>query len=284
MASRSADLRHVARRVALWSALLAVVGWCAGPFVWELLTSMKDSADIFAIPPTYLPTRFSLSAYGLVLTQRPFLRYLANSLVVASGSSVLAVACGGLAAYALVRFRVRHARVLQWGLLAVVFVPPIVLIVPLYELMSTLRWMNTPQALILPYAALNLPFAVWVLASYLRQLPRDLEDAAQIDGFTRTGLLVRIVAPLAAPALATTALLVFIFSWNEFLFALAFMTRDAARTLPVGVALLAGVTVYEIPWDQISAAIVLTTLPVVGLVMLLQRRILEGLTRGAVKG
>lgn len=159
-----------------------------------------------------------------------------------------------------------------------------VLIVPLYEMVSTWGLMNNWLALIIPYSALNLPFAIWVMSSFFRQIPQALEDAAKVDGLSRLGILVRIILPLSAPALATTAILVFIFCWNEFLLALTFMTRDASRTVPVGIAMLSGASQYEIPWDQISAATVLTTLPLVTFVVLFQRRIVEGLTAGAVKG
>jgi ABC-type glycerol-3-phosphate transport system permease component len=191
---------------------------------------------------------------------------------------------GSLSAYGLARFAIKKEAMIMGFILAVSFFPPIILLVPLYEVIRYLGWINHPMALILPYATLNLPFAIWVLTAFFREIPQELEDAAKIEGFSPLGILFKIIFPLALPALTTTAILIFIFAWNEFLIALTFMLRDEARTVPVGIALLSGASVYEIPWDQISAATVLTTLPVVMIVLFLQRRIIRGLTAGAVKG
>jgi multiple sugar transport system permease protein len=143
---------------------------------------------------------------------------------------------------------------------------------------------NHPIALIIPYAALNLPFTILVLSSFFRGISSEIEDAAKVDGFSRLQILLKIILPLSAPALATTGILIFIFCWNEFLLALTFMTRDSARTVTAGIASLSGGTPYELPWGAISASVVLSTLPLVLLVMVFQRRIIQGLTAGATKG
>lgn len=265
-------------------ALLLTVLYSLAPFLWQVLTSLKPSHEVFSIPPTYWPSQLSLESYQMVFTLRPFARYIGNSMIVASGTALLTISIAILASYALSRFRLKGSQSIQMGLLGIALFPPIVLAVPLYEGIRALGLVNHPLALVLPYSVLNLPFATWALSGFFLQFPGELEDAAKVDGFSRMGILFRVILPISAPVLATTAILVFIFAWNEFLFALTFMTRDAARTVPVGIAMLSGVTVYEVPWDQISAAVVVTTLPVVVVVILFQRWIVHGLTAGAIKG
>lgn len=266
------------------SSLILATLYSLTPFLWELLTSFKSSKEILAIPPTYWPEKFSFESYYKIFTQRPFLQYIRNSIIVGLGTTLLTVTVGALGAYGLTRSVLRGGELIYRALLVASIFPPIVLVVPLYEMIRVLMLINNPLALILSYTVLNLPFAVWILSSFFRQIPRDIEDAARVDGFSRIGVFLRIIIPLSAPVFATTGILVFIFAWNEFLFALTFMTMDSARTVPVGIAMLSGVSVYEIPWDQISAAVVVTTLPIVLVIILFQRSIVYGLTLGAVKG
>jgi multiple sugar transport system permease protein len=261
-----------------------VVFFSLAPFLWQVVTSLKPSNEIFSRPVRYIPSHLDLSAYVKIFSRHPFARQILNSVFIACAGTFLCLFASSLASYALARLRLRGGRGFLLFLLFLSLFPPVVLIVPLYEMVSTFGLMNNYLALIIPYAALNVPFATWVLTSFFRQIPEALEDAAKVDGLSRLGILVRIILPLSAPALATTAILVFIFCWNEFLFALTFMTRATSRTVPVGIAMLSGASQYEIPWDQISAATVLTTLPLVAFVVLFQRRIVEGLTAGAVKG
>lgn len=265
-------------------AVIIIVTYSLAPFAWQVVTSFKPASEVLEIPPTYWPSKASLENYVKIFEARPFSRYILNSLVVAVGATILALFAGAPAAYALARLKLYSPSTILGLFLVGALFPQIVFLLPLYEMVRSLHLMNNPLALIVPYAALNLPFVVWILYSFFGQIPRDLEDAALVDGFSRLGVLIKIMLPVAAPALATTAILVFIFAWNEFLFALKFMTDDAARTVPVGIAMLRGAEVYEVPWGQISAAIVLTTTPVVLVVLLLQRRIISGLTAGAVKG
>jgi len=261
-----------------------VVLFSLAPFLWQVVTSLKPSNEIFSRPVRYIPSHLDLSAYVKIFSRHPFARQILNSVFIACAGTFLCLFASSLASYALARLRLRGGRGFLLFLLFLSLFPPVVLIVPLYEMVSTFGLMNNYLALIIPYAALNVPFATWVLTSFFRQIPEALEDAAKVDGLSCLGILVRIILPLSAPALATTAILVFIFCWNEFLFALTFMTRATSRTVPVGIAMLSGASQYEIPWDQISAATVLTTLPLVAFVVLFQRRIVEGLTAGAVKG
>jgi len=266
------------------AAILAATAWSLAPFLWQLITSLKSQAEVMAIPPTYWPREPSLASYARIFTTRPGAGDIQNSRLDAAGTTFLCTFLGALAAYALSRLRLPGGKWALRAILLVALFPPTLLVVPLKQLVQGAGLLNNPLSLILSYAALNLPFAIWVLMSFFRQVPADIEEAAQVDGFSRWGLLWRIILPLSAPAVATTAILVFIFSWNEFLLALTFLSRDSARTVPVGIALLSGVTVYEVPWDQISAAVVVTTLPVVAMVLAFQKRIIEGLTAGAVKG
>lgn len=265
-------------------AVAAMLLWSLAPFLWQVVTSLKPPAEVVRMPPSYWPSAPSLESYARIFATRPFARYILNSLLVAGATTVLCSLAAAPAAYALSRLPVPGG---AWAVRFILFVaifPPTILVVPLFRLAQALGLLNNPLGLILPYTALNLPFAIWVLMTFFKQVPREVEEAAAVDGLSRWGTLWRIVLPLAAPAVATTGILVFIFSWNEFLLALTFMSRDSARTVPVGIAMLTGASTYEVPWDQISAAVVLTTLPVVGLVLAFQRRIVEGLTAGAVKG
>lgn len=261
-----------------------VIFFSLAPFIWQVITSLKPAQEIFSRPVRYVPSHIDFSAYIKIFTRHPFGRQILNSIFVACASTFLCLAVASLASYAVARFRIFGRRSFLLFILLLSLFPPVVLVVPLYEMVSFWGLMNNWLALIIPYSALNLPFAIWVMSSFFRQIPQALEDAAKVDGLSRLGILLRIILPLSAPALATTAILVFIFCWNEFLLALTFMTRDVSRTVPVGIAMLSGVSQYEIPWDQISAATVLTTLPLVAFVILFQRKIVEGLTAGAVKG
>ncbi len=262
----------------------AAVLFSLGPFGWQFLTSLKSRAEIFSLPVSYLPRTLDLTSYLEIFRVRPFGRYILNSLIVASCATFLCVLVSSLAAYAVSRIRVRWSREFLLLVLVIAFFPQIVYLIPLYELVRWSGLFNNPIALIIPYTTINLPFGVWLLSSFFRQIPEEIEDAARVDGFSRGRILFSMILPLSAPALATSAALIFILCWNEFIFALTFMTRDLSRTVPVGIALLTGASMYEIPWDNISAATVITTLPLVALTLLFQRRIVQGLTAGAVKG
>lgn len=277
------------KRSAAWDilfglAITAVVMWSLGPFLWQVITSLKPAAEVVKAPPTYWPSSPTVASYFKIFATRPFGTYILNSAMVALAATALSMALGTPAAYAFARLPLPGG---SWAVRAVLLVsvfPPTILVVPLYKLVSAMGLLNNPLGLILPYTALNLPFTIWVLMTFFKQIPRELEEAAAVDGLSRWQTLWKIVFPLSGPAVATAAILVFIFSWNEFLLAMTFMSRDSARTVPVGIAMLSGASSYEVPWDQISAAVVLTTLPVVALVLAFQRRIVEGLTAGAVKG
>ena len=274
----------LAGRAAFTACVACVALWSLAPFLWQLLTSLKPAAEVAAVPPTYWPSRLDFTSYTSMWKARPFATYMLNSLIVGLGTTVLATGIGAAAAYAFSRLRLPGGGAALNVILGLSLFPGTILIVPLKQLVQQTGLLNNPLSLIVSYTALNLPFSIWVLKTFFDQLPRDLEEAAWIDGMSRWQTLTSIVLPLSAPALATTAILIFIFSWNEFLIALTVMSKDSARTVPVGIAMLSGVTVYEVPWGQIAAAVVVTTLPVVAMVLAFQRRIVEGMTAGAVKG
>ncbi|MBI3270031.1 MAG: carbohydrate ABC transporter permease [Planctomycetes bacterium] len=277
-------MKRAACAVVFAAAIAGLLLFSLAPFLWSVLTSLKPEREVFAVPPTWLPSRIALESYAGVFEQRPFALYFANSLLVAALSTLLALSAAAPAAYALARFRLRGAGPIEQTFLLFALFPSAVLLVPLYSMVRDLGVANSRLALAAVHAALNLPFAVWTLTSFFRELPVEIEDAARVDGFSRLQLLARIVLPLSAPALGATSILLFIFSWNEFVLALAFLTRDDLRTVPLGISMLTGVSVYEVPWGRISAAVVLTTLPVVAAVLGFQRWIVSGLTAGAVKG
>jgi trehalose/maltose transport system permease protein len=253
------------------------------PLAWHAISSLKTAAELTSIPPTLLPHDPTVANYRELFIRRPFGRYYANSFVIAALSSLLCLAAATLSAYGLARTSPGVRRVATSSLLMVAFFPPIVLLFPLYELVRTAGLLNHPWGLILPYAALNLPFAVWLLTGYFGQIPYELEEAAAVDGLSRFQTLTKIILPLSTPALATTGLLAFIFAWNEFMFALTFMNVESAKTITVGVATLSGAFTYEIPWGLLAAGVIASSLPLIALVVIFQKRIVAGLTAGAGK-
>jgi multiple sugar transport system permease protein len=268
-----------------WSRafLVACCVLAVAPIAWHVISSLKSAQELTRIPPTWLPEAPTLDNYAELFARRPFARYYLNSFVIAGLSSVLAVGAAALAAYALARTRPRVRRVCTSTLLVVAFFPPIVLLFPVYELVRAAGLVNHPWGLILPYAALNLPFSIWLLTGAFEQIPFELEEAAAIDGLSRLQTLMRVVLPLSAPAIVTTGLLAFIFGWNEFMFALTFMNREEAKTLTVGVATLSGAFAQEIPWGLLAAGVVASSLPLIVLVVIFQRRVVAGLTAGTGK-
>lgn len=271
-------------RILLGLAIALLAVWSVAPALWQLLTALKPDAQITQFPTVYLPRPIVFDHVVELWQRKPFGAYLVNSAIIAGGATVLALAAALPAAAPLSRMRGRGREAILLGLLGVSLFPPVLLLFPLYEGVRALGWINQPQALILPYAALNLPLAVWVLESALRALPIELDEAARLDGLGPFGRLWRIQAPLVAPSVVTAGILVFVFSWNEFMLGLTFMTQDAAKTVTAGIASVSGASLFEIPWGQLSAAVVLATVPLIVLVLLFQGRIVSGMTRGGVKG
>jgi len=277
------------RRGPLAGALLAVavsgvLAWSVGPAAWQALTAFKPDAQITHTPTIYLPHPPTWQHVATLWQRKPLPGYLARSAWVSGWATLLCVALAALAAAAIAWMPGRRRERLLLALLVISLFPPIMLLFPIYEGVRMLGWANRSLALVLPYVALNLPLAVWVMESALRGLPRELDEAARLDGLTAPGRLLKIHLPLVAPSLATAAILVFIFCWNEFMLSLTFMTRDASKTVTAGIASVGGASIYEIPWGQLSAAVVIATAPLIALLLLFERRIVSGLTRGAIKG
>jgi multiple sugar transport system permease protein len=270
--------------VSFWLAVVAIVMFCLAPILWQVLTSFKVNEDIAALPTIYFPRRITFDHYLELFTRKPFFRYILNSFLVSALSTIACLVIGTPAAYALARLRPRGGNWVQLGILLITLFPSILLLQGLLEMVQFFRLGNNYLALIIPYTALNLPLTILVMRSFFVQLPRELEDAARVDGYSTAQMLVQILAPLTLPALVTTGILTFIAAWNEFIFALTFITEETMKTIPVASAQLGSTSVFEIPYGPIAAATVVGTIPLVILVLLFQRQIVQGLTAGAVKG
>lgn len=273
-------------RILLPLAIALVVVFCLAPVLWQVLTSFKTNPAIATLPTVYWPQpqQLTLEHYLALFQRRPFLSYLLNSGLVATLSMLLALGLGTPAAYVLARFRLPGQRLILGLVLILPLFPYSLLFLGLLELVQSLHLANSYIALIVPYTAINLPLTILVMRSFFQQLPRDLEDAARVDGYNPLQLLLQILLPLTAPALVTTGILSFIFAWNEFLFALTFISREELKTIPVAIAQLGGTSLFDLPYGPIAAATVVGTLPLVILVLLFQQRIVQGLTAGAIKG
>ncbi len=271
----------------VWGTLLAVavaliVIFSLAPVLWQLLTSLKTNPDIAA--NVYVPKQLTLVHYRNLFARRPFVDYLFNSTLVSAISTLLCLGLGAPAAYALARLRLPGEQIVLVVLLIVTLFPYILVFLGLLEIVQALGLANHYLALIIPYTAINLPLTILVMRSFFQQLPKDLEDAARVDGYNPLQMLTQIVLPMTLPALVTTGILTFIAAWNEFIFALTFMTDPTRQTIPVAASQLGGTSVFEIPYGPSAAATVLGTLPLVLLVLFCQRQIVQGLTAGAVKG
>lgn len=262
---------------------LLLVFYIVFPFYWQISTSLKSPDEIFRKPPSAFPKSLYLRNYVAVFTSgRPFGRYMFNSFVVASSTTIISILIGSFAAYALSRSEFRGKTLFLGGVLGLAMFPQIAIVSPIFTIFRRLNLLNTYPALIIPYTTFSLPLSIWILTNFFKEIPTEIEEAAFIDGCTSLEVLRKVIAPLAAPGVFTCAILVFIYAWNEFLFALTLNTRDSMRTVTVGITMFPGL--YEIPWGTIFAASTLVTLPLVILVLLFQRKIIAGLTAGAVKG
>lgn len=254
------------------------------PVYWMLTISFKHEVDQFAVPPKWFSFSPTLEHYADAFLVRSFGQYLVNSLIVAVGSTGGALVLGTLAAYSLSRFRLPRKLNQKFALwiLSTRMMPAIVTAVPLFLIMRDLRLVNTRLSLVIVYTAFNLPFVVWMMRGFFAEVPRDLEEAAMVDGDSRLGAFRRVVLPLVTPGLAATAVFCLIVSWNEFLFALVLTQTDDAMTLPVGIA--GRVTQYGIQWGAMSAAAVVAIVPILVFALVVQKYLVRGLSLGAVKG
>lgn len=261
--------------------LVALLAFLAFPFVWALVASVTPEERLFE-SPSLIPEELVADHYRALWEERSFWVPIRNSLVVAGSTTLFCVTVGAFAAYALARLAFPGKAAVLGFILAVSMFPQISIVSPLFLLLRSLGLIDTYPGLVLPYLTFAMPLTVWLLVGFFRQLPADLEEAARVDGAGRMQTFLKIVLPLAAPGLATTAILTFIYCWNEFLFALSFTLGPDRQTVPVAIALFRGR--YQVPWGQVLAAAVVATAPVAALVLAFQRRIVQGLTAGAVKG
>ena len=259
--------------------LLALVLY-AVPFFWQLLTSLKPESELLRLPPL-LPSHVTLEHYQVVLAKSTLARSLLNSLGIAVLTTALALALGLPAAYALARLPVAGRRLLLLGIVGCTAFPQIATVSPLYLLVRALGLRDTWTALVIAHTSFALPLTIWLLVGFIREIPFALEESAAVDGADTFAMLRWVIGPLVAPGAASAALLAFLFSWNEFLYAYTFTATEASRTVPVALALFPGV--FEVPWGDIAAASMLASVPTLIVVILLQRYLIEGLVAGAVK-
>jgi len=252
------------------------------PLYYAVVTSLESGAALFEV--NYLPAALDWSNYRAVFREQPFGRNILNSVMVATGVVLVGLALSVTASFALARIPFRGRTLLLMTLLAVAMFPQVAVLSGLFELVRTLGLYNSLGSLGLSYMIFTLPFTTWVLTAFMRDLPGELEEAAIMDGARPLTIVVRVFLPLMGPALAATGLLAFIAAWNEFLFALTFTLTHDQRTVPVAIALISGASQYELPWGQVMAASVAVTVPLVLMVLVFQRRIVAGLTTGAIKG
>lgn len=270
------------KNIAFYALVVVIVVFAVFPFYYAIVTSFATGTRLFEI--NYFPPVFDWSNYQSVLGGRTFPRNILNSVFIATVTVCFALLLAVTASYALARVRFRGRGLLLMTILAVSMFPQIAVLAGLFELIKFLNLFNTPWALILSYTIFTLPFTVWVLTTFMRDLPVEIEEAAIVDGATPWVIITKVFLPLLWPALVTTGLLAFIGAWNEFLFALTFTSQEITRTTPVAIAMLSGASVQEIPWGPIMAASVIVTVPLIILVLIFQRKIVAGLTAGGVKG
>ncbi|WP_137932545.1 carbohydrate ABC transporter permease [Mesorhizobium comanense] len=265
----------------IYLGALLILVWSGGPFIWQFSTSFQLDKMLTSGSPSLIPHPFTLEHYYNAFVEKQLHRYVWNSLVVSLATTFLCLFVGSLAAFALSRLNVKGRFGILMVILSVSMFPQIALVGPLYLVATNLGLLDTYTALIITYLALGLPLVTWVLFGYFETLPREIDEAARMDGVSVPGLLWRIILPMSLPSLVTTGLLAFITAWNEFLFALAFTSNIDRQTIPVGIANFTNL--YYVPWGDIAAASAVVTVPLILLVLFFQRHIIEGLTQGGVK-
>jgi trehalose/maltose transport system permease protein len=278
----ASPLRRSLGRAGFWLLVAVILFYTLFPFYWAIVSSLKSGQALFGVSPW--PAEPAWGNYVAIFQEQPFGRNILNSVAVAVSTVLLSLALSVAAAYALGRVRFAGRRILLFTILGVSMFPQIAVLSGMFELVRVAGLYNTLPALTFSYMIFTLPFTVWVLTTFMRELPKELEEAALVDGAGPVIIVTRIFLPLMGPALVTTGLLAFIAAWNEFLFALTFTLTSEQRTVPVAIALISGATAYELPWGNIMAASVTVTVPLIVLVLIFQRRIVAGLTAGAVKG
>ncbi|MFZ4288603.1 carbohydrate ABC transporter permease [Variovorax sp. HJSM1_2] len=271
----------IRRLFTLHLPMLAIVLFALGPYLWMLITSLKQESTLFSPDRTLLPAVVTLENYVRLFQKTTFLHNLGHSLVISIGTMFLGLSVSITAAYAFSRFRFPGRRVLMLQFLLVNMFPIVLLIIPLFIIMKNLGLLDTHLGLILAHSTFSIPFATWMMISYFDAIPRSLDEAAMVDGCTPIGAMVRVVLPLTVPGIIATGIYIFITSWNEYLYA-SILGGQNVRTLTVAIQTLVGE--YEIAWGLLTSGGVMGALPVTLLFMLIQKRLVAGMTQGAVKG
>jgi multiple sugar transport system permease protein len=279
--------RRDPRDYALWSiAILLVLLFALIPVLWLISVSLKPPEAV--TDGRFIPSEISFDNYKSLfeggIDDSPFIKPLINSIVIALITTVIAITLAAFTAYAIARLEFPGKRVILAGALAIAMFPPISTVGPLFDMWRALGLYDTYPGLIIPYLTFSLPLAIYVLVAFFREIPWDLEQAAQVDGATPFQAFTKVIVPLAAPGVFTAAILVFIFCWNDFLFAISLTSSDASRTVPAALAFFTGESSFTQPTGSIAAAAVVVTIPIIIFVLIFQRRIVAGLTAGAVKG
>lgn len=272
-------LQTITANIVTWGIVFVV----AFPLLWMLLTSVKPQSELFRLPPTFWPSAITFEHFAKLLNTTPFLLYFRNSMVLATATTVLVVAVGVLGAYSLVRFRYRGREQLATLVLFTYLLPSVVLLIPLYLLMVKLGIANTLASLILAYTTFSLPYALWLLRSFMAGIPEDMESAALVDGATRLEALWDVILPQALPGIISTALFTFILAWNEYLYALVLVNSDESRPLTTGVMNML-ITSFNIEWSLLMAASVMMSIPLIVIFAFLQSFLTRGFGAGSVKG
>lgn len=281
MARTSAATRTV---VGTWIGFVAILVWCLLPVVWILSLSFKGPAETAAGSPQFLPKTWTLQNYRDILSNPDFLDALRNSFGIAAISTLLSVVFATLAAYAIARLEFRGKRLVLSLALAIAMFPVVALVGPLFDMWRTFGLFNTWPGLIIPYMSFTLPLAIWTLSAFFREIPWEMEQAAQVDGATSWQAFRKVIVPLAAPGVFTAAILTFFFAWNEFVLAISLTSTTQARTVPAQMSYFVGPDPFNPPYGQLATASVVVTVPIIIIVLLFQRKIVAGLTSGAVKG
>lgn len=271
-------------RIQTWAICLGacvILFWSAAPFLWQLSTSFQEDVALTSETPSFLPDPWTWQHYVNIFLDKHFQIYLRNSLIVAGLTTAFCLFAGSLAGFALSRLEIRGRFGILAAILSVSMFPQIAIVGPLYLLAADYGFLDTYSGLVITYVALGVPLVTWVMFGYFDTIPRELDEAARMDGCSAFGIFWRIILPISVPSLVTTGLLAFIAAWNEFMFALAFTSSIDHQTVPVGIANFTNL--YYIPWGDIAAASIVVTIPLVCLVLVFQRRIIDGLTQGAVK-
>jgi multiple sugar transport system permease protein len=274
-----APWRPAIRNLVAWTIVLAV----AFPLIWMVLTSIKPQTELFRIPPSFLPQEVTFEHYRRLLEDTPFLKYFRNSVILATATTLLVVVVGTLGAFSLVRFRYPGRDRMALLVLATYLLPSVVLVIPLYLLMVEIGVANSLGSLVIAYTTFALPYALWLLRSFMASVPQDLESAALVDGASRLGAFVDVILPQTLPGIISTTLFTFILAWNEYLYALVLVNTDEARPLTTGVMSML-VTSFNIEWSLLMAASVMMSVPLIVIFTFLQGHLTRGFGAGGVKG